>query len=178
MESKGVTDELTPKAVATLLRARATVLRAEIEGLGDAVCRWRPAEGEWCVNEVLGHLYEAERRGFNGRIRTIVAEQNPELQVWDQPAVARARRDHERNSIDLLREFATLREDSTRLVENLTPDQLDRAGRHPIVGELTVRDLLHEWVHHDGEHLKQILSNVQAYVRPHMGNARRFSEPD
>jgi hypothetical protein len=35
--------------------------------------------------------------------------------------------------------------------------------------------LLHEWVHHDGNHLRQALVNVQAYKWPHMGNARRFT---
>jgi hypothetical protein len=43
------------------------------------------------------------------------------------------------------------------------------------VGRLTVRDLLYEWVHHDRNHLRQILANVQAFAWPHMGNARRFS---
>ncbi|HYU20651.1 MAG TPA: DinB family protein, partial [Chloroflexota bacterium] len=64
------------------------------------------------------------------------------------------------------------------LVAGLTPAQLQRSGQHPHVGELTVRDLLHEWLHHDRNHVKQILSNVQAYVWPRMGNARRFSEFD
>jgi hypothetical protein len=32
-------------------------------------------------------------------------------------------------------------------------------------------------VHHDRNHLKQILSNVQAYAWPHMGNAQKFSAP-
>ena len=54
---------------------------------------------------------------------------------------------------------------------------LGRGGHHPTVGYLRVGDLLHEWVHHDRNHLKQILSNVQAYTWPHMGNAQKFSAP-
>ena len=50
--------------------------------------------------------------------------------------------------------------------------------RAPDVGRLTVDDLLHEWVHHDGNHLRQALGNVQAYVWPNMGNARRFTRPE
>jgi hypothetical protein len=38
-----------------------------------------------------------------------------------------------------------------------------------------VSDLLHEWVHHDRNHFRQLLANVQAAAWPHMGNARRFS---
>ena len=161
--------------IATLLRAQATAIRAEADALGDTLCRWRPADGEWCVNEVLGHLIEAERRGFNGRIRAMLAEDEPTLQSWDQEAVARERRDHQRDEQDLLAEFETIRQDSVGLVESLRPDQLERAGHHPLVG-VTIQDLLNEWLHHDRNHVKQMFSNVQACVWPRMGNARRFSE--
>ena len=40
--------------------------------LGDEA-GWRPAPGEWSANECVGHLIEAERRGFAGRIRPILA---------------------------------------------------------------------------------------------------------
>ena len=59
----------------------------------------------------------------------------------------------------------------------LAPGDLAKGGRHPAVGHLRIADLLAEWVHHDRNHLRQMLANVQAYVWPHMGNARRFSEP-
>jgi len=41
-----------------------------------------------------------------------------------------------------------------------------------------VGDLLHEWVHHDRNHTKQLLSVAQARVWPSMGNARKFAEID
>ena len=46
-----------------------------------------------------------------------------------------------------------------------------------VLGHLRVGDLLHEWVHHDRNHLRQLLANIQAAAWPHMGNARRFSAP-
>src|SRR5436190_4548704 len=167
---------LSTSQIADLLQATLATVEAGVGALPEIVLVWHPAEGEWCVNEVLGHLIEAERRGFNGRIRTMLAEDEPRLQSWDQEAVARERRDRERASRDLVAEFETLREDSAHLVEGLRPDQLDRAGHHPLVGLVAVRALLNEWVHHDRNHVKQMFSNVQAYVWPRMGNARRFSE--
>ena len=44
---------------------------AELTALG-ADGGWRPEPGEWSANECVGHLIEAERRGFAGRIRTIL----------------------------------------------------------------------------------------------------------
>jgi len=76
----------------------------------------------------------------------------------------------------MLAEFRAQRARSIELVVSLEPWDIDRAGIHERVGRLTVNDLLHEWVHHDRTHLKQILGNVQAYVWPQMGGAQAFTE--
>ncbi len=168
---------LTAPEIARLLRAAAVMLAAELRASSEALLRFHPAAGEWCAKEVLGHLIEAERRGFAGRIRTILAQRDPALARWDQDAVARERRDCERPVAVLLDELLTMREASAALVDRLGPADLSRGGHHPTVGYLTVADLIQEWVHHDRNHLKQILDNVRAYVWPVMGNAQRFSTP-
>jgi len=169
---------LSPREVANALRAALLAVRVECTGLPMAMLRWHPAPGEWCVLEVLGHLIEAEERGFAGRVRTLLAETDPRFQTWDQDAVARERRDCEGDLAGILAEWTRLREASATLVEALRPGDLVRSGQHPAVGRLSVSDLLAEWVHHDRNHQRQILANAQAYVWPHMGNARRFSRPE
>ena len=168
---------LRPPEIAELLRSAAGVVRAELAGLPPAAARWHPAPGEWCALEVLGHLIEAEERGFAGRVRRILAETEPRFETWDQDAVARARRDCRRDPRDLLEDFARRREASVALVAGLREPDLGRGGHHPTVGYLQITDLLHEWVHHDRNHVKQMLANVQAIAWPHMGNAQRFSRP-
>lgn len=170
-------EPLAPSAVAALLGAAAAMIRAEITALPAAVPTWHPADGEWCAHEVVGHLIESEKRGFAGRIRVILSANSPPLEGWDQDAVARARNDCARDWAGLWQEFSDLREDSVKLVAGLGPADLRRGGQHPKVGFLTVGDLLHEWVHHDRNHIRQILANAQAFAWPHMGNARRFSQP-
>ena len=165
----------TPADVAAMLRAAAALFAAEARALPEAVVAWHPADGEWCVKEILGHLIEAERRGFAGRIRVILAGDRPALDRWDQAAVARARNDCARDVASLVGELLRMREDSATLVAALGARDLTRSGRHPVVGELTVGDLLQEWVHHDRNHARQMLANVQAYAWPHMGNAQKFS---
>ncbi len=162
--------------IADLLEASAATILAELEALGPEA-RWRPARGEWCANECLGHILEAERRGFNGRIRTILAGDRPALQGWDQEAVALAREDDRRDPAELLAEFLPLRADSVDLVRSLGAADLIRSGVHERVGELTVGDLVGEWVHHDRNHVRQMLAVTQARVWDQMGAARRFVDP-
>jgi hypothetical protein len=172
------TPPLTPRDAGALLRASAASIRAELIGLPPALAAWHPAAGEWCAKEVVGHLIEAEPRGFAGRIRQILAASGaepPRFTAWDPAAVARERRDCAREAGALLAELDVLREASLALIADLGPSDLGRGGHHPTVGALRVGDLLHEWVHHDRNHLKQILSNVQAFAWPHMANAQKFS---
>jgi len=168
---------LTPAEVAALLPATITALRAELTALPDRLLAWHPAPGEWCVKEVLGHLIEADRRGFDGRIRIILGADTPPLERWEPADVARARGDCARPATALLDELTAMRRESATLVGGLGEQDLDRAGRHPTVGPLRVRDLLQEWVYHDRNHVKQALANVQAYVWPAMGNSQKFSAP-
>jgi len=180
----GRTIPFPPSQIAALLESAAMLIEGEINALGDEGAQWHPAPGEWCVNECVGHLIEAERRGFAGRIRDMIAHARlgsltgaptPEpLVAWDQEAVARERNDCARMSQSLWMEFMGVRHASIALVRSLTPADLERSGEHPKVGTLRVKDLLQEWVHHDRNHTKQLLSVVQARVYPHMGNSQKF----
>jgi DinB superfamily len=166
---------LTPAEIAPLLDAAMTTLRAELGSLPERVLSAHPAQGEWCAKEIVGHLIEAERRGFAGRIRTILVETNPRLEGWDPDEVAQARGDCVRPIAELLTELAEIRPQSTALVRGLQDADLARAALHPKVGRITVSDILQEWVHHDRNHIKQALAGVQAYVWPAMGNTQKFS---
>jgi hypothetical protein len=167
---------ISPDDVAAMLRGAAATFAAEGRALPEPLRRWHPAAGEWCVKDVLGHIIEAERRGFAGRIRVILSSDRPLLDRWDPAAVARERNDCGRDVETLLAELLRMREDSATLVASLRPRDFSRSGLHPVVGALTVSDLLQEWVHHDRNHARQMMANVQAYAWPHMGNAQKFSD--
>jgi hypothetical protein len=166
---------VTPAEIAELLDTSAQAFASTLLALPPDGASFHPAPGEWCVNEVVGHIIEAERRGFAGRIKVIIGANEPELQTWDSSAVAKERRDCELPASQLKEELLALRKESVSLIRSLKPEQMTRGGLHPEVGRLTLDELLHEWVHHDSNHLKQALSNVQAYVWSRMGNAQRFT---
>jgi len=63
-----MTNELTPDQVAGYLESSCALIEAELKALGDDAA-WHQAPDEWCAREVVGHLIEAEKRGFAGRSR-------------------------------------------------------------------------------------------------------------
>jgi len=168
------TPALRPGELSELIRASGEAILREVLAMTEAASAHHPAPREWCARQVVGHLIEAERRGFAGRIRQILAADRPALQGWDPDEVAASRNDCARRLPDLAREFQTMRHEGVALVFRLRGDDLTRGGDHPKVGFLTVGDIVNEWVHHDRAHLIQIAQCTQSFVLPHLGVAQGF----
>ena len=166
---------MTPGEIAAILEESGGAVARLMTSVPASIARWKPSPAEWCVNECVGHLIEAEQRGFAGRIRIILGGDEPSLEAWDAAQVAEARDDCARDPRELGDEFKQLRDESLVMIRSLRPEQLQRGGVHPQAARLTVDEVLHEWVHHDGNHLRQAYANVQAHVWPQMGNTRKFS---
>jgi hypothetical protein len=81
-----------------------------------------------------------------------------------------------RSLVQLLDEFAHLRSaniDELRAL-NLRDEDLERRGRHPALGVVTLSELLATWAAHDLTHLQQI-SRVLAYqYRESVGPWREY----
>jgi len=169
---------LRPADVAAFLRAARDQVVTELTAMGDPLAGWRPTPDEWSANECVGHLIEADRRGFAGRIRRILAEDGVADSGWNQVEVAAARRDQERPAAALVAEFVAERDAGIALVEGLRDADLGRSAIHAEVGRVTISNLLGEWAFHDRNHVRQLLANTQSRAWVGMGNTRRFSHPD
>jgi hypothetical protein len=111
------------------LRATPVVVRALVAGVDDAQLRRRPAPGEWAIIEVVAHLADTEERAL-GRMRRMLAEDNPFLEPFDQEALA-----EERHYLDLdlnqqLARLEELRRQHLAVLEGLDASGWERTGRH------------------------------------------------
>lgn len=156
------------------LRRMPVVLRELTLSLPKAAVGHHPGSGGWCIKEVLGHLTEEDQRDFVGRIKKMLAESEPQLAINDQTQVARDRKDCDKSIDELLNEFAVIRATSVGFVQRLSTENLERGGVHPKIGPIRVRELLHEWIYHDLNHLRQIEGNAQSFLWDHLGKMREF----
>jgi hypothetical protein len=137
------------------LRATPAVLRALVNGVEDAQLRRRPAPGEWAIIEVVAHLADTEERAL-GRVRRMLAEEDPELAPFDQEALAEQRR---YLNLDLKQELARLeqlRRDHLAVLEALDAAGWERTGHHGEHGELTVELYETHVAAEEVDHLAQI----------------------
>jgi uncharacterized damage-inducible protein DinB len=165
---------LTLKETAELLRRTPVVLRELVLALPSRAVEYHPGDEKWCIKQIVGHLTEEDRRDFVGRIELMLRQQEPQLNLNDQVEVAQTRHDCDKDIRQLLDEFATVRSASATFVEQLSPADLARTGVHPKIGVVCVRELLHEWLYHDLNHVKQIEQNTQRLLWNQLGNFKAF----
>lgn len=140
-----------------VLRRTPAVLRAL---LGDVPEPWiRGAEGPetWSPFDVVGHLIHGERTDWIPRTEILLKHgETRAFTPFDRFAQFEASRD--KSLGELLDTFAELRAANLARLESLrlTPEDLDRRGRHPELGSCTLGELLATWVAHDLSHIAQI----------------------
>lgn len=144
------------EAVPILARTPAT-LDTLMRGLPDGWIAAHEGGETWSPFDVIGHLIHGDKTDWMPRARMILehGEARP-FEPFDRFAQFTASQG--RTLASLLDEFAAVRGKSLRDLAalGLTDADLDRRGRHPQLGIVTLRQLLATWVAHDLDHIAQI----------------------
>jgi hypothetical protein len=162
------------EATAILSRTPAT-LDALLRGLPDGWIHAHEGGDTWSPFDVVGHLIHGERTDWMGRARMILRNgESRTLQPFDR--YAQFRESEGKTLAQLLDEFATLRLQNLADLAalNLTETDLDRRGRHPAFGVVTLRQLLSTWVAHDLDHVSQIARVLARQYSDEVGPWRAY----
>lgn len=142
----------TPAALNALLRDLPEVWISRSEG-----------GNTWNTFDVVGHLVYAERADWMPRVKLILQfGESKAFEPFDR--LGQVRESQGKSLGQLLDEFAHVRSknlDELRTL-NLQQQDLERRGRHPSLGAVTLSQLLATWAAHDLTHLHQ-LSRIMAH---------------
>ena len=142
--------------ISLLTRTPAT-LNALLRDLPESWTLRNEGEDTWSAFEVVGHLIHGERTDWMPRARTILQfGETRSFEPFDR--LAQLRESEGKSLAQLLDEFARLRSvnlDEMRALK-LQQDDLDRCGRHPALGAVTLSQLLATWAVHDLTHVHQV----------------------
>lgn len=144
------------EGTAVLARTPKT-LDAMLRGLPEGWITAHEGGETWSPFDVIGHLIHGERMDWMPRVRLIVADGDSQpFEVFDRFAQFTASAG--KGLPDLLDEFASLRTANLRDLAALAliDADLDRPGRHPALGPVTLGQLLATWVAHDLDHIVQV----------------------
>jgi len=137
------------------VKALPTQIAAEIEGLSEDELRRRPAEGDWSIKEVCGHLRD-DSGVWRRRLGMMITEIDPVLPAYDQEALVREHAYQDADIAAVLGDFKRLRLEMVDLLSGLTVDGWERTGQHPDWGRRTIRQGMEMMIRHTEGHLDQV----------------------
>ena len=146
-----------------LLRRTPAVLDALLRDLPETWTLRNEGEKTWSAYDIVGHLIHGELTDWMPRAKMILQHgESKAFEPFDR--FAQERNSKGKSLSELLDEFAGLRAEGLRELRalNLQEKDLERRGKHPQLGAVTLSQLLSTWAAHDLTHLHQ-LSRVMAY---------------
>lgn len=160
--------------IAVLARTPAA-LDALLRGLPEAWTLQNESESTWSAFDVVGHLIHGERTDWMPRARMILEFGETRTFVpFDR--FAQARESQGKSLAELLDEFGRLRAENLAELRglNLRREDLERRGRHPALGTVTLSQLVAAWAVHDLTHLHQISRIMAHQYRTAVGPWNKF----
>jgi uncharacterized damage-inducible protein DinB len=116
---------------------------------------WREADGHWTIVEVLCHLADGEITDWMPRVERILSGDGRFVPYDREGGFSRYRG---WTAESLVGEFRQLRRANLDNLETLglTGSHLRLPGEHPVLGPVTLGQLLATWATHDMAHVAQI----------------------
>ncbi|HYL41213.1 MAG TPA: DinB family protein [Candidatus Binatus sp.] len=128
-------------------------IRRLIAEAGDDL-RVRPQPGEWSVLECIGHLVDDETV-LSARYRWVLAQDEPQLNGFDQDAWVEGLRHNDDEPDALLASFAAMRSANVALWRRSSPAQRARVAIHSERGRESFELMFRMLAGHDRVHLDQ-----------------------
>jgi hypothetical protein len=144
------------KGLLEFLNATPATVRELSRGIASAEMKRRPAANESTFLEVVCHLRDIEREGYTVRIEKLLTEREPVLPDIDGAKLARERDYNSEDFETTLREFEQLRENNVRVLNDASPEGLNRSGMFEGVGAITLKRLAEMMREHDETHCAEL----------------------
>ena len=152
---------LSDRTPLEVLAQTASTLAGIVRTQSATVLRTRPFEGKWTPNEVIGHLADGEWV-YGYRLRLILCEDNPTILGMNQDLWVAGQRHNEREPLELVEMFRTMRQFNLALLKRISAADLRRTGQHNERGPEPLEVMLPMLAGHDLSHLGQITRYIQA----------------
>jgi hypothetical protein len=151
------------------------VLQSLLGGLPDDWVIPNEGPDTFSPYDVIGHLIHGEKTDWVVRAK-IILEFGDTRTFERYDRFAQNELSKGKNLQQLLDELVVIRKENMVWFRslNLTENDLDKKGMHPVLGEVTLRNLLATWVVHDLTHISQITRVMAKQYKTEMGPWPQF----
>jgi hypothetical protein len=153
-----------------ILERTPLVLKTILSGLSDEWVMNNEGPDTFSPYDVIGHLIHGEKTDWRARTNMILEFGTSKTFVpFDRFAQDEASKG--KTLQQLLDEFEVLRKNNMEWFHslNISEADLDKQGIHPVLGQVTLRQLLSTWVIHDLTHIAQVARVMAKQYKEEMG---------
>jgi DinB superfamily len=158
-----------------ILRSTPSTLNSLLRHLSDAWIFHNEGPESWSPYDVLGHLIHGEETDWIPRAKIILEDgEARSFEPFDRFAMFEKSRG--KSVAELLDTFESLRGVNLKELEamHLTAAELERRGRHPELGVVTLSQLFATWVVHDLGHIAQVVRVMAKQYGDEVGQWRAY----
>lgn len=141
------------------LKEMPDLILAEIAGLSDSALRYRPAQDQWSVKEVVGHLRDGAEV-WAKRIYQVYAQNDPLFVPYDGEAYVRDRGYQDRDPVQVVEEMRQFRLQTVETLGHAV--DWTRVGQWPGVGRRSLKQLAQALLEAERDHIDQVRALKQA----------------
>ncbi len=153
-----------------ILQRTPALLKTLLQQLPDEWIMSNEGPDTFSPYDVVGHLIHGEKTDWVVRAK-IILEHGVKKPFDPYDRFAQYEESRGKSLQQLLDEFEMIRHENVAWLQSmqLTEEELERKGLHPVLGEVTLRNLLSTWVVHDLTHLAQITRVMAKQYKEEMG---------
>lgn len=158
-----------------LLRKTPSLLRALLSDLSEEWLMNNEGPETFSPYDVVGHLLHGEKTDWVPRAK-IILEHGISKTFDRYDRFAQYEESKGKTLAQLLDEFEMLRKQNLQWLQslNLTENDFEKKGMHPVLGEVSLKNLLSTWVVHDLTHIAQITRVMAKQYKEEMGPWPQF----
>jgi len=131
------------------------MIRALLQGVGQAEAQFKPSPGRWSILEVVCHLYHEEREDFREHLDFILHRQQEEWHPISPFAWVKLRKYNQQNFRRMQSKFFNEREKSLVWLKSLKKVNWNTTFTSRF-GSMKAGDMFAAWVAHDNLHIRQL----------------------
>lgn len=149
-------------AILAIMTSTPAVMQSLSSNLDPDEWAHEPTIKDWAMIELVCHLRDTELEVHQLQIKSVLEETNPFVPRPDAAVWAKQRKYLSENGPAALRDFATARIATLKMLKDLSGEDWARAARHAIFGPTNFKEIVSFMADHDRMHIQQAWNTLKA----------------
>jgi hypothetical protein len=149
-----------------------------LSGLSEQQIAFKQSAEKWNLLEVICHLADEEKEDFRTRLKSVLEDPSKAFPAIDPVSWVKERNYASQDFASKLQAFINERDQSLQWLESLPhldEDIWTNTYQHPVVGAMSAKFILANWLAHDYLHIRQIIKLKYDFLQQATGEQLSYA---